>query len=367
MKKIIFTVTNDLSFDQRMNRICSTLADAGYAIELVGRKRSSSPVLEEQNYKQKRLSCWFDKGKLFYAEYNIRLFWYLLFRKVDIISAVDLDTLMPCYRVSRLKSVPCVFDAHEYFSEVPEVIHRPKVKRFWEGIANRIIPRLKYCYTVGPKLGEMFTEMYGVPFAVVRNVPMWAPLPIGAKDNTPKVILYQGALNAGRGLEELISAMKYIDNAVLHLAGEGDLSTSLREQVKAEKLEAKVLFLGFVPPKQLRKLTPNIDIGVNLLKSESLSYYYSLANKAFDYIQAGVPAINMDFPEYKALQEEHNCLMTIPDLETQTIVDALQRLLMDIDYYQTLEANCKIAREQLTWEKEREKLLEVYEQIVLVE
>src|SRR5450432_542599 len=100
---IYFTVTNDLTYDQRMIRICTSLANAGYKIMLTGRKMKGSIPLIEQPFQQKRIRCLFERGKLFYAEYNLRLFFYLLFKKADCICAIDLDTILPCYFISKLK------------------------------------------------------------------------------------------------------------------------------------------------------------------------------------------------------------------------------------------------------------------------
>jgi hypothetical protein len=84
-KRLVFTVTNDLSYDQRMNRICTSLANAGYDVTLIGRKLADSINLDKKIFRQKRLTCIFNKGKAFYIEYNIRLFFYLLFIKSDLI------------------------------------------------------------------------------------------------------------------------------------------------------------------------------------------------------------------------------------------------------------------------------------------
>ena len=113
MPQLYFTVTTDLSYDQRMIRICSSLAHAGYTVTLVGRSKSDSISLSSgQAFLQKRIKCLFQKGKLFYAEYNFRLFFYLLLKKMDGICAIDLDTILPCYYISKLKKVKRVYDAH---------------------------------------------------------------------------------------------------------------------------------------------------------------------------------------------------------------------------------------------------------------
>lgn len=362
-KKIICTVTNDLTYDQRMIRICTSLTKAGYDVMLVGRIRENSQPLRPQPFRQKRLRCFFDKGKLFYLEYNLRLFFFLLFNAFDAVNAVDLDTILPGFFTARLKGKMCVYDAHEYFTEVPEVVHRPRVQRIWKTVERMTVPRLRFCYTVGESLARLFTEEYKTPFAVVRNVPFRRERPAKSTDisvASPKILLYQGALNEGRGLEALIAAMEYIEGAELHLAGEGDLSNTLRDLVKEKRLSDKVTFLGFVLPQDLPAVTQKAYLGLNLLENRGLSYYYSLANKAFDYMQAGKPSVHPAFPEYCSIEQKYGCFHLLEDLKTETVVQALRRLLTDADYYQKLTEDCRRAAEIFTWEPEEQVLSDVY-------
>jgi len=142
-----------------MQRICYSLATNGFNVLLVGREKSSSIALLPTPYQQKRIKCWFEKGKLFYLEYNLRLFFLLMTMPVDIISSVDLDTLLPAVLVSKIKSKACVFDAHEYFTEVPEVVNRPLTKKVWNLVANSLIPRVDIAYTVSQSLQSLFSQL----------------------------------------------------------------------------------------------------------------------------------------------------------------------------------------------------------------
>src|SRR5688572_15321709 len=155
-----------------MMRICGSMRGAGYDVLLVGRKRSSSLPLTETIYKCIRLNCWFEKGKLFYAEYNLRLFFFLLFRKTDCICAIDLDTIIPCYLVSKVKGVRRVLDAHEYFSQLDEVLSRPGIYRIWHWVERTMMPRFKNGYTVCKSLAIEFEKHYGVRYDVIRSVPV---------------------------------------------------------------------------------------------------------------------------------------------------------------------------------------------------
>ena len=362
-KRIIATVTNDLSYDQRMIRICTTLSEAGYEVILVGRKREESVPLVDRPFQQKRLSCRFQKGKLFYIEYNIRLFFYLLFKRFDIVNAVDLDSLLPAYLISNWKGKPCVYDAHEYFTETPEVVRRPLIKKLWERLADFVIPKLTHCYTVGPALAKIMGERYGVKFGVIRNLPFPQEEMAQPSESQPLTLLYQGALNEGRGLFEVIQAMEELKYVHLWIAGEGDLSEFLREEVDLRWLKDQIKFLGYLQPEELKEVTLKAHVGLNLLENKGQSYYYSLANKAFDYVQATLPSIHMNFPEYAALNEQYNVFELIDDLEIQTIIDAVESLLSDRENYSRLRTNCMIARSELNWDKEKDALLAIYENV----
>ncbi len=361
--RIFFTVTNDLTYDQRMIRICGSLAAAGYSVRLIGRKQASSIPLLQRDFQQVRLPCFFQKGISFYAEYNIRLFFYLLFHTADIYCAIDLDTILPNLLVSRIKGKQRVYDAHEYFTEVPEVVRRPTVKRFWEKIAHWSIPQFKHCYTVASELGHLMTEAYGPIFKVIRNVPIPSERVARPQLDQTFTLLYQGVLNEGRGLEVAIKAMKGLPGAQLWLAGEGDLSAALRSLVKQENLEGQVHFLGYLRPAALREITLQAHLGLNLLENKGLSYYYSLANKAFDYIQAGLPSVHMNFPAYLGLQHQYDVFCLLEELSVDALVSSVKYLQEDKSRYQQLQQNCLSARTKLNWKQEEKILLSFYQDI----
>jgi len=282
---------------------------------------------------------------------------------VDIISSVDLDTLLPAVLVSKIKSKACVFDAHEYFTEVPEVVNRPLTKKVWNLVANSLIPRVDIAYTVSQSLQSLFSQLYNRPFHLIRNISVSTPVK-AAPTITQPILLYQGALNDGRGLEELFHAIKDIANIRLWIAGEGDLSIQLRQLCKELDIAEKVHFWGYLQPVELKELTTKATIGINILENKGLSYYYSLANKTFDYIHAGIPAIHSNFPEYQLLNEQYEIGVLVDDLHPVTLKKAILKLVDDNDYYRKLQRNCIIAAQQLNWEKEAERLVELYKNLI---
>jgi len=369
-RRILFTVTNDLQFDQRMRRICGTLSNAGYDVTLIGRRPiSPSSPLTQTPYTQIQLAgLIFTKGKLFYLEFNLRLLLFLLFKPCDAICSIDLDTAVPGIIAAKLRKKIHIFDAHELFTHVPEVARRPRIQAIWEKVQAFTFKHCDTAFTVGPAIAHYFTEKYHKPVQVVRNMPRASVVAhtdtahFAAIENK-KFILYQGALNEGRGLELLIQAMVNIP-CELVLAGEGDVSEPLRKLTQSLNLENKVHFLGMIPPHQLPALTKLAYIGFNVSENVGLSYYLSLNNKFFDYTQSHLPSLINPYPEYKQLLLEFQVgLLTEPKIES--IIEQASELLNNPSLYQELKSQCIAASEKWTWEQETPKLLSIFESSLL--
>ena len=362
MKQLLFTVTNDLAYDQRMIRICTSLSKAGYTVTLIGTKNKSSNPLPPKGYNQKRLTSWFRKGPLFYIEYNCRLLFFLLFTKADLLCAIDLDTIIPVWLVGSLKNKKRVYDAHEYFSQQKEIITRPAIYKIWYWIEKTFLPKFKNGYTVGHKIAASFKQLYNVEYEVIRNVPL---LQQSAKINnrTDHHILYQGAVNEGRGLEYLIPAMKLV-NANLLIYGNGNFMAQTKSLIENNNLGNKVFLKGKLLPEDLDVVTTQGYIGINLVENIGLNQYYSLANKFFDYIHHLVPQVTMDFPEYRVINDQYEIGVLLPDLKPGTIAAGINKLLADDVLYEKLYTNCILAREQLNWQQEEKKLLFFYNNLL---
>jgi glycosyltransferase involved in cell wall biosynthesis len=365
MKYLIFTVTTDLSYDQRMDRICTTMAYAGYRVLLVGSQRKGSIPLQQKNYQQHRIKCLATKESLFYLEFNFRLFFYLLFRKADLICGIDLDTLLASYTAAFLKRKKFIYDAHEYFTEMVGVRKHPLVYRTWSLLEKMILPHVKYAYTVSQSLAEIYSSKYKVKFEVIRNISHYN----NAAENKPpgaafeeRYLVYAGVVNEGRGLEECIEAMQFID-CKLYICGEGDMLEKLKLQVAQQYLDHKVVFTGNLEPQKLKEIISKAYAGLLLLRADNLNFYYSLANKFFDYLHAGIPQITINLPEYRLLNRQYQ-VAELVELEVQQIVAAANLLLNDAAHYNLLKANTLKARQELNWEQEAEKLVGFYREVL---
>ncbi len=360
-KTIIFTVTTDLSYDQRMIRICTSLAAAGYGVLLVGRKTKASIPLANGPFKQKRINCFFEKGKLFYAEYNIRLFLYLLFKRMDCICAIDLDTILPVYFISQLKKTRRVYDAHELFCEMKEVVTRPGIYRMWKRIEKFTIPEFEHGYTVNRPIADEFKKMYGVHYEVIRNIALLKD--IKPVEKTEKFIIYQGAVNEGRSFETLIPAFKNI-NCKLVICGDGNFMQQARQLVTDNGLTQKVIFKGRIKPDALNEITQQAYIGITLFENKGLSNYYSLGNRFFDYLHAGIPQLCVNYPVYKEINDPLPVAVLTDDLSAENIAAQLNNLLENEVLYKSLQQNCLSLRQTLNWQQEEIKLIHFYKNLL---
>ena len=364
-KKIILAVTNDLTYDRRMFRICSSLAAAGASVTLVGRKRRNTLPFNPASFKSIRFRCWINKGPLFYAEYNLRLFFILLQQSFDIACACDLDTASAVRLASRYKSAKTVYDAHEYFSEVPELQHRPIVKAIWEWIARRTIPYFDAQYTVGEELARLMGSRYQVHFEVIRNIePHNSDLTLPAVNrDRKKILLYQGALNVGRGLEACIEAMTLMPDWEFWLAGEGDITKPLKELAAKSGVGERVRFLGWIEPSKLPAILQQASLSINLREAGSLNDYYSLPNKFFDAIHAGIPSIHIDYPEYKTIISQYPCAVLLDRVHAPLIAETIKDIDVHPEKWEQMVAACHEASKHFTWENEEIKLREIYERL----
>jgi glycosyltransferase involved in cell wall biosynthesis len=344
-----------------MQRICTSLSDEGFKITLVGRGMKSSSPLKNEKYKQLRLNCFFVKGKAMYLEFNLKLFFFLLFQRCDAVCAVDLDTILPCYFASAIKSTKRIYDAHELFTEQKEIITRPQIHKLWLKVEKYAVPKFRFGYTVNLFIAEELNRRYSVEYTVIKNMPLLGTETPQVKTQPP-FIIYQGAVNEGRSFETLIPAMKQV-NAKLVICGDGNYFKQVKSLIRKNKFEDKIELKGYVSPDELKKITPTAYVAVTLFENTGLNQYQSLANRFFDYIMAGVPQVCVGYPEYEAINDKYHIAYLIYNTNTDTIAAALNNLMNDDVLYNNLRKNCLKARKELNWQSEEKVLINFYNNV----
>ncbi len=361
MKKISICITNDIIYDRRILRCCETLS-ASYDVKVYCRRLHKASH-ESEKYEVKRINCLFNKGFLFYAEYNVRLLILLLVNKTDAIVGVDFDTLLAVSYAGAIKNTRRVFDAHEYFEESVELIDRPRVKRFWERIGRKHIPKFDLAYTVSDAIAEIYHEKFGLEFATIRNLP-YSSSSLEKPNVSKQIILYQGVLNVGRKLEILIDSSEYLDSSFeIWILGEGDKAAELKKMASAIRSECKVKFFSWIHPDQLSEYTSKASLAYNLLENRSKSYYYSLANKFFDYIHHGIPSLNSPFPEYTKINERYDCCFIIEENDGKSLAEKVIDIHSSKKLLSRKKENAFKAAKDLSWEMESPKLLSLYKSL----
>lgn len=361
----IVSVTNDLSTDNRVHRTCTVLQGLGYDVLLVGRVLPGSAALERP-YRTKRMRLLFRKGALFYSEYNLRLFFLLLFSKRSLIVANDLDTLLASFLASRMRGGVIVYDSHEFFTEVPELAGRA-VRKVWLAIERWIFPKLEHVITVNDSIADAYFERYGRRPTVVRNIPMprdLGPLPTRSELGIPTdraILILQGSgINVQRGAEEAVLAMLGLPQCHLLLVGGGDAWPVLERMVVDRSLADRVSMLPRMPYEAMMAYTRNADLGLSLDKDTNLNYRFSLPNKLFDYFRAGIPALVTDLPEVAGVVRRFDAGIVIPDPDPDRIVEAVRAWMADSERREALRRNATFAAASLDGQHEQEALLALF-------
>lgn len=367
--RALVSVTNDLATDNRVHRTCMALIEAGYDVLLIGRRLPGSlPV--DRPYRTHRMRLLFRRGALFYAEYNLRLFLFLVFHKAALLVANDLDTLLANHLAKGGRKL--IYDTHEFFTEVPELVARPRVRAVWLRIEHWILPKLRTIITVNRSIAEAYKARYvtlNTPkgdIAVIRNIPMrrdLGPLPSRAELGLPtdqRILVMQGAgINIERGAEEAVLAIRELPGCLLLLIGGGDAWPVLERLVAEHRLQDRVRLLGKMPYERMMAYTRNADLGLTLDKDTNLNYRFSLPNKLFDYLNAGIPVLATDLPEVARIVRQYDAGVVIATPTPSDIAAAVRGVFSDSARVAALRENATFAARELDGGKEMQELVAV--------
>lgn len=364
------TVSSDLATDNRVHRSCTALQELGFEVNLIGRRKKGSPPIPARSYASKRVKLAFEKGAPFYALLNLRLFFVLSFSKLDYIYANDLDTLPAAFLASKIKRKPLLYDSHELFTEVPELVNRPLIQQFWRRIEKWILPKLKEMITVNESIAKIFHDQFRINTSVVRNVPQklesinaLSRIELGLDAHQKMLIIQGSGLNVQRGIEEAVMAMLQLDNTVLYLVGDGDVIPEVKKLVAQNNIEHKVRFISRLPYPELMRYTAAADLGLALDKPLSLNYQLALPNKVFDYIQGQTPILASPLIEIKQLIEKYDCGEILETVSPECIAKSINQLFDNPERLAQLKKNCITAAQLEHWEKDQETLKQVIRRV----
>ena len=336
-------VTNDLVTDRRVQRHVATLRETGYDVRTICRTD---------------LAVKHSRGWRFYAGFNIKLRNKLLEIKPDVVWANDTDTLLGSWMAVKRLHCKLMMDAHELFPEVPEIQHKPLVRWVWRTLERWLMPKCDALLTVCQSIANYYKEKYDVDLAVVRN--------INEKLNTTQsnssfhiphsslhTLLYQGHVNLGRGVDWAIDAMEWLDDCQLVVAGDGDLLDEMKAYAAGKPWADRIVFTGRLTPNEMEPLTAQADVGLVMLEDMGLSYHFALPNRIGDFVAAGVPMVVSDLPEMAAVVRRFDIGAVMEAPGAKALAEAVKKVLAR----QWTDADFAAAREDMNWNKEKQKLI----------
>lgn len=365
--RIAVLVSNDLVHDQRVRKTCEVMCRKGWEPVLVGRMLPESAALSRP-YEVVRFKGMPLSGPLFYASLQWKL-WRFLKQRTDLnaIWANDLDTLWPAWEVARARELPLVYDSHEYFLGAAGLTNRPFPKWVWRQIESRIFPRLKHVITVNPSIAMRYEDEYGVKVEVVRNVPELLPPPepstraeFGLPEG-PLAILQGAFMDRDRGVLEAVEAMDLLPEVNLVLVGSGEEWEEARRRTSARSAEHRIHFLPKQNYERLRRITRLADVGLSLDKPLHENYTFSLPNKLFDYVHAGIPVVASAVPEVARVVSEYGVGEVADAVTPQAIAEAIKTVLDrgKAHYADGLQK----AAESFNWDKEAQVIERILDEI----
>ena len=307
-RRIAVLVSNDLAYDQRVRKTCNTLMAAGWEPVLVGRRwRRQDAVNIDRPYPNFRVWLPFLTGPLFY----LALQWGLvraLRRCRDEFDCVavwanDLDTLWPAVRASRRWGWHIAYDSHEWFTEAEGLKGRPVRKAIWQWWERRAFRGISSMLTVNVSIAGAYRSKYGLEVEVVPNVPERAetavPMPrsqLGWPEDA-RVLLMQGAfMDRDRGALDAVRALQHLPDHHLALIGSGPEHDEAPSVAMKLGVSGRLHVHGRMPFEQLRRCTAAADVGLSLDRPTVDNFRFSLPNKLFDYLHAGIPVVCSDLP-----------------------------------------------------------------------
>ena len=367
---ICMVVFSDLNFDYRVYREATSLHQAGHCISIVAPEFGTASLQGWDDFEIHQIPL--DPARSLRLLYP--LFWHRSHRhlralRADAYHAHDLDTLWPAARAARSGNVPLIYDSHEFWTEQSSLVQRPSIRAFWAHLEQRLVKQADRTISVSASIAQALQERYQLEkVTVLRNLPLYRA-PVESQrihvelDLGPdrKILLYQGGFLTENGLAEQIETMADLDDAMAFvLIGDGPCEAALKAQVLQAGLQEKVYFIPRVPFRQLHSYTCAADVGLCLIKGTGKSFYYSMPNKLFEYMMAGLPVLASDFPEMRAVIQDSGAGEVVDPQDVPAIRGCIRDLLGDPARIQAYSKAALQAAHRYNWEQEACKLTRLY-------
>ena len=367
MRKISITIAflGNINYDTRTFNLYKTLVAQGYDVSFIGfewRSKSSKKVSDKINIyplHKRKFSLFF------YLKFAFLLSVNLYKSKSKIFFAEDLQTLPFVFFFAKIKRGMIYYDSRELFGFLAGLKERSLVQFLLKNIEKAFITGVNHVITTGEMDAAFLRKQYRINnFVVIRNLPIYKKIdnPVDLYEQfkisrDKKILIYQGVIFHGRGLKSIFGILKELPEVVLVILGRGEYENDFFEMVKEMNITDQVVFGGNIQQDELLNYTAGAYIGLAMIENVSLSYYYALPNKLFEYILAGIPVIVSNLPQMDEIVKKYNVGFSIePDSEDE-LKNAIKKLCEDETLYSNIKNNCLDASKTLNWDIEIKKLL----------
>ncbi len=334
-KKILITFLGNIHYDTRCNNLYDSLSANNYDIEFIGFDWLTKDFIESRG----DVSIIKLKKRFFSIPFYLKFIWHLklklLTTNASIIFAEDIYTLPFAVIFGKLKRAKIYYDSRELFGYLAGLKEKKFKQAFWKWTEKLFIKRADYVIVTGTMDGEFLQKEYGLKnIILLRNLPRYYK-PSSSFDLhshfqiniDKKIILYQGVLLKGRGIEKIFAVLNELPDHVFLIVGGGEFEDYYQSLADQMKLREQVFFLGKLTQDELPKITSSANVGVSLIENLSTSYYYALPNKLFEYIMAEIPVIVSNLPQMKEIVEKYDVGFVIDIDNKVELISALKELV----------------------------------------
>lgn len=381
--RVTMLLRNPYTHDTRVEKEARSLRDAGYAVTIVADGDEALPARETKDgvavWRIPRLGRRIPV--LRYLRHRRNLMRAVEATQPDIIHAHDSETLEPVGRLARRLGVPFVYDAHDLWLgrifRDRSRLNLALFKAYYRWVERTFLPRAAGWVTVSGPIARHLEREYGIgPVGVVANVPERPTGPPevrdlktlpGAERLPPGVpiVLYLGRVISGRGVDELVAALPMVDaGAHLVFLGGGAHAPVIEAQARRIGVADRLHVLPLVPPDDVIPYAASATVGVSAAVPTCLNYIYSLPNKLFQPMAAGLPVVASNFPQVVEVVDDHDAGITVDMTDPAAIAAALNELLADPERARRMGANARRAiQDRFNWDVAGGTLVETYQRI----